>query len=117
MKNTLFGSLLIFMAVSCGSSINKQSTFYVRGNCDMCKERIESTASSIKGVGFVAYDVDKEEIKVGYDSSLVKEIEIEEVIAKTGHATVHVAMDSINHSKLPECCKVHASGETMEHSH
>jgi Cu(I)/Ag(I) efflux system membrane fusion protein len=117
MKNTFLLSLSILMAVACGSSVTKQSSFFVRGNCDMCKERIESTASSIKGVGFVAYDVEKEELKVGYDSTLVSDLEIEKKIAKTGHATMHVPMDSINHNKLPECCKVHASGESMEHSH
>jgi Cu(I)/Ag(I) efflux system membrane fusion protein len=117
MKKLWILSVLFILFTSCGSAINKQSTFFVRGNCEMCKERIESTASSIKGVSFVAYDVDKEELKVGYDTLLVSEIEIEKKIAQTGHATLNVPMDTINHNKLPECCKVHASGEMMEHSH
>ncbi|HSY62427.1 MAG TPA: heavy-metal-associated domain-containing protein, partial [Cytophaga sp.] len=87
---------------------NAEAEFYVRGNCDMCKERIDKTALAIPGVKNAEWNVETETIKVSYDSTVVGPLEIEKGIAATGHSTKNVPMDSLAHKVLPECCQVHA---------
>lgn len=89
-----------------GAESNKKAEFYVRGNCEMCKERIESTAKSIKGVGDAEWNENSGNLKVSFDSTLITEIEIHKAIAASGHGTKQVEMDPKAHGELPECCQV-----------
>jgi mercuric ion binding protein len=88
------------------NSLNKESSFWVRGNCDMCKERIEKTVRAIPGVGMAAWDVESGMLKVNYDSTVVKEQALQEAVAGSGHATKMVPMNQKAHDALPECCQV-----------
>jgi copper chaperone CopZ len=101
---------LLFIAYllvnSCNSnSSTKEVSFYVRGNCGMCEERIESTASGIKGIIKADWDVKTKAIMVTYDTLQVNEGQIQQGIANVGHETKLYASPQEVHDALPECCK------------
>lgn len=106
MKKTLILTAIILTMIACSTKPNAEASFFVRGNCDMCKERIDKTVLGIKGVEKANWDVESKMLQVSYDSTVVSKLDIEKGIAATGHATNDVPMDSIAHDKLPECCKV-----------
>jgi mercuric ion binding protein len=108
MKYLLFTSLLALI-FSCSKMQNKEAEFYVRGNCEMCKERIETSLKATNGVTNAVWDVKSSVLKVSYDSTLVKEMELHKAVASTGHGTKLVEMNGEAHDALPECCKVGAS--------
>lgn len=105
----LYSSIVALVAAvilsSCSSS-NKNDSFYVRGNCEMCRERIETTALSVKGVSTAEWNVDSKELLVSYDSTQTSSIQIHEAVANVGHGTKLVPMNQEAHDNLHECCKV-----------
>ena len=107
MKKIFILASILITIVACSTKPNAEASFFVRGNCDMCKERIDKTVLSIKGVETANWDVESKMLQVSYDSTVVSKLDIEKGIAATGHATQGVPMDSTAHDKLPECCKVH----------
>lgn len=106
MKHLFLFPLLALTIFSCSKSANKESEFYVRGNCEMCKERIETAAKSLEGVSKANWDVNSSSLKVTYDSTKVSAQDIHKSIAATGHGTEQAPMDTNAHASLPECCKV-----------
>ena len=99
----LFISLIFSIKINAQSSI-QTSTIAVKGNCEECKERIEN-AADIKGVKTSNWDKNKKIITVIYDSTKVTLAQIEESIAKVGHATANKIADAKAYKKLPACCK------------
>lgn len=84
---------------------NKMVTFEVKGNCGMCKSRIEKAVTQIKGVKFVNWDVVSKNLTVVHDERKCSVLDIKEAIGKVGHDTDAVkAMDDI-YNNLPACCK------------
>jgi len=82
----------------------KQATFGVSGNCEMCKDRIEEAAKSVKGVSTAIWNVKSKKIKVEFNSSLTSPEAIQKAIAKAGHDTGKYKADDKTYSSLPECC-------------
>ncbi len=97
-----WGLLLI---ASCKQTTN-EIKFKVRGNCEMCKERIENTALKLEGVKDARWNVETGIIQVLFDSSKVKLLQIHSSIANEGHGTNLVEMNLEAHSHLPDCCKI-----------
>jgi len=106
MKKIVVLAIVFAALVSCTSKPNAHADFFVRGNCEMCKERIDKSVLAISGVDKADWNVDSKMINVDYDSTKVSSMQIEEIIAATGHATKDVAMDSSAHAQLPKCCQV-----------
>lgn len=120
-KLIVFASVIGFLA-SCSDAgkSNAHAEFYVRGNCGMCKERIDKTVAALPGVAKADWNVESKSIIVDYDSTKVSSMEIEKAVAATGHATKSVVMDSTAHDKLPMCCKAqsgHSHDDHEGHSH
>lgn len=107
MKAFLFyPAVLLVCLVACkGKSAQKEADFYVRGNCGMCEERIETTLRNVNGVESVDYNVDTKFVHVKFDTLKVKEIALHKAVAATGHETKLEPMDTKAHDELPECCK------------
>lgn len=108
MKKILLIVVCIVSVMACTSKPNAHAEFYVRGNCGMCKERIDKTVLALKGVSAADWSEETSILKVDFDSTSISSIDIEKKIAATGHATEHAAMDSTAHKALPECCQEHA---------
>lgn len=76
----------------------------VRGNCDMCKSRIEAAAASIKNVSSADWNEDTKILSVHYKDVKPDSDEIEKALAAVGHDTdKYKALDEV-YNKLPTCC-------------
>jgi len=82
----------------------KHEMFNVSGNCEMCKERIETAAKSAKGVLSAVWDDKTKQIHVELDSKLTSVDDIQKAIAKVGHDTEKFKADDSTYKALPECC-------------
>ena len=88
----------------------KTETFLVRGNCGMCKERIE-TAVDIVGVKRANWDEKTEQLTISFNPTKVTLDELHRIIAKIGHTTSVYKADSKAYDNLHHCCKY------VEHNH
>ena len=77
--------------------------FIVKGNCTMCKERIEN-AALIRGVKFVEWDKMTNTLKVIYRTDKVSLDDVHKAIAEAGHDTEKVKAKDEVYNKLPACC-------------
>ena len=74
------------------------------GNCELCKERIEKTAKSLKGVATAIWDIQTKKIKVDYNNNLTTPDEIQKAISLAGHDTEKFKAPDNVYNQLPECC-------------
>lgn len=99
--------LIIFMlfVVTSVAAQTKKESLSVRGNCGMCKERIETAAIKTKGVKYAVWQTDKEQLQLIYNAKKTSVEQVAKNIAAVGHeANGIVAADSI-YTALPMCCK------------
>lgn len=91
------------MNVNIADNMN-HGTFNVSGNCEMCKERIENAALSVKGVSVAVWDMNTKKISVDFDKSITDQASIEKAIADVGHDTELFKADDAVYKALPACC-------------
>ncbi|MEJ0081516.1 MAG: heavy-metal-associated domain-containing protein [Puia sp.] len=114
---TLKTFLFIAIAVSVTSFVHAQQfnskidgpfantkSFTVKGTCEMCKHRIESSIKNIPGIWSSNWDLSSKTLMVTYDRSKVKPATIEMLVSGQGHDidSMNASVDVYN--KLPECC-------------
>ncbi len=105
-KKTLVFSILMVLLFSCDQKIEgTQTSFYVRGNCGMCEDRIEKAVKEVPGVSKADWDVKTKNLSVTYDSTKVNEAKIQVAVANSGHETNSVNSPQEVHDALPMCCK------------
>ena len=112
----IFSSLLLSISLYGQSKKESTSTFEVKGNCELCKERIEAAALYAKGVKFAEWDVSSKIIKVIYNNRKTNEDKIQQSIAQVGHATEKAAADSAAYQALPMCCQ-YKGGSQHDHTY
>lgn len=78
--------------------------FRVEGNCEMCKERIETAAKSVQGVETADWNVETKQLHISFNSSLTKIDIVKKVIADAGHDNDQYLASEEVYIKLPECC-------------
>ncbi len=96
---------LFYYSCSNTNNQNKQAEFYVRGNCGMCEERIETTLKNVDGIVLADWDVETKNLAVTYDSLKLTDLKIQEIVANTGHESKNFQSPQAVHDALPECCK------------
>lgn len=79
-------------------------SFKVFGNCEMCAERIEKAAKTVKGVLSADWNVETKIIKVTTHEA-IKEEKISSAIASAGHDTEYEKAPDDVYETLPGCCK------------
>ncbi len=104
MKNLIAILVFLFSASSLVTAQEASASFKVNGNCNMCKENIES-ASMLKGVKSSTWSKKTHVLTVKYDESKVKLDDIHASIAKKGYDTDKVSADDKTYRKLPKCCR------------
>lgn len=82
----------------------EHAMFGVKGACDMCKQRIEDTAKSIKGVLSAKWDKDTQMIHLQFDPKQTSVDAIAKAIAAAGHDNDKYKADQNVYDKLPACC-------------
>jgi Cu(I)/Ag(I) efflux system membrane fusion protein len=93
------------------SSGQIEVSFLVSGNCEMCKERIEEAAMSVKGVSNAVWDIQLKRIRVTLNSRQADVDEIHKAIARAGHDTEKTRADDAVYDALPECCLYRSPGQ------
>jgi len=78
--------------------------FDVSGNCEMCKERIENAAKSVKGVTTAIWDIQTRKMQIEFDANETSTDTIQKALAKAGHDTERYKADDGTYRKLPDCC-------------
>jgi len=82
----------------------EKTSFAVRGNCSMCKARIEKAATSLAGVGVATWEAETQLIQLEYDPKIIDINEIHKAIAKVGHDTKKASATDMVYDNLPPCC-------------
>jgi len=80
------------------------ATFGVSGNCEQCKERIETAAKSVSGVSSATWEVATKKIKVEFNPMATNPDAVQKAIAKVGHDTEKYKAPDEVYKQLPECC-------------
>ena len=83
----------------------RTETFAVRGNCGMCKARIEKVAGGVKGVASAVWDQDAEQLTVVYTGGAGKLEDVQEAVAASGHDNAGAEADDDAYDALPPCCQ------------
>ncbi len=81
----------------------EHTSFKVKGNCEMCKTRIETAALSISGVISANWEAATTELHLKYKEG-VSLAEIHKAIAKVGHDTALEKAPDAVYNELPGCC-------------
>lgn len=80
------------------------STFKVWGNCEMCKETIESSLK-VEGIIKADWNIDSKNMTVSYDESKITLDQIQKNIASVGYDNEKYKGDDKAYDELPECCQ------------
>jgi len=85
--------------------MGEAKTLSVKGNCDMCKARIEKAALKSKGVEMANWNKETQALTVLLDVSTNNIEDLHLAIAKAGHDTNQAKADNMSYAALPDCCK------------
>lgn len=77
--------------------------FLVRGECGMCKTRIETTAKK-SGATYAFWDAETQKLKLDFDASKTNADAILKKIAEVGHDNEMYKTTEEVYNSLPECC-------------
>jgi copper chaperone CopZ len=117
MKKTLLTILSLFiMGHVFAQEKNKSVAFEVKGNCGMCKSRIETAAIKIKGVKYAQWNTESKEFNAIIDERKCSIDAIKKRIAEVGHDSEGFTAPQEVYDNLPECCKYRdPSTKHMDH--
>ncbi|HXI01462.1 MAG TPA: heavy-metal-associated domain-containing protein [Sphingobacteriaceae bacterium] len=98
--------LLITMALFASISgwKEKTGTVKIKGNCEMCKARIERSLQTA-GVNKSDWNVETKILTVTYDDGITNMDKIQQAVANSGHDTEKYRTPDAIYSKLPGCCR------------
>ncbi|MEI7828122.1 MAG: efflux RND transporter periplasmic adaptor subunit [Prolixibacteraceae bacterium] len=81
-----------------------QLSIKVSGNCEMCQERIETTAKAVAGVVTAKWNSGSKILQVQLDNSRTNSDAIQKAEALAGHDTEKYKASDEVYNKLPACC-------------
>lgn len=117
MKKAIFTFFIIIgISLGYGQEKNKSVSFEVKGNCWMCKTRIEKTAIKMKGVKFASWNADTKVFKAIIDERKCTISSVQEKIAEIGHDTGNFKSTDEVYNNLPACCQYrNPESSNMDH--
>ncbi|WP_299484990.1 metal transporter [uncultured Allomuricauda sp.] len=99
-----------------GQDKNKSVSFEVKGNCWMCKNRIEKTAIKMQGVKFASWNADTKVFKAIIDERKCTISSVQKKIAEVGHDTGDFKSTDEVYNNLPACCQYrNPESSNMDH--
>ena len=114
------GLFLLFTPFIFAQTVHKNQ-FQVKGNCEMCKERIETTALKA-GATAARYSVDNQTLTLETTENISAE-EILKKVAEAGHDNEKFKTSDKAYESLPSCChyerdtpKTNLAAENHDHS-
>jgi copper chaperone CopZ len=118
MKTKLISAIAIFLFI--GFTVkaeNKLEKIKVKGQCDMCKSRIETTVKSLDGVNSAQWDKSNKSLTVSYDDKKTTTQKIQTSIAMAGHDTEMFSASESGYNELPACCQYKRDGNRKSNFH
>mgnify|MGYP003396578141 CR=1 FL=1 len=76
----------------------------VKGNCDMCKKRIEKAAFGVKGVKSAEWHADDQTLHLILDENKTSALQVQQSVAKVGHDTKEIKASEEAYKNLHSCC-------------
>jgi outer membrane receptor protein involved in Fe transport/copper chaperone CopZ len=109
--------------------LKKENEFYVKGNCESCKARIEKAARNA-GADAAKWNAETQTVTLSFDPAKTSSDRILKKIAEVGHDNEKYKSSDNTYKNLPSCClydrtipfgeanpKIHSEeGEAEEHS-
>lgn len=115
MKN-FFSILGLFICNIYLAQDTTQQEFKVKGNCEMCKTRIEQTAKKA-GATAASWNLETQTLKLEIDTKKSSFDQILRQIAEAGHDNeLHKAPNAVYES-LPACCLYNRENDFLENTH
>ena len=96
--------IMLFLTATAVAQTEK-ATILVRGNCGMCKARIEKAAIKTKGVKYAVWQTDTEALTFIYNTKKTTVSQVSANIAAVGHEANGVAVIDSVYAALPMCCQ------------
>ncbi|HRB70699.1 MAG TPA: heavy metal-associated domain-containing protein [Flavobacterium sp.] len=84
---------------------NAKHDIAVKGNCEMCKKRIEKAAYGVPGVKSAIWTADSQSLHVIMNEEKATPLQLQESIAKAGHDAGEVKASADDYGKLHSCCQ------------
>jgi outer membrane receptor protein involved in Fe transport/copper chaperone CopZ len=100
-SKAILGLFLLFTQFIFAQNLSKNQ-FTVKGNCDMCKERIENTAKKA-GAKEARYSIDSQILTLETDNNISTD-DILKKVAEAGHDNEKFKASDANYEALPGCC-------------
>jgi len=102
----LVGMILFVSFASCAATIKhaKIETFNVAGNCNMCKENIE-TAANKRGLAKADWNMDSKQLTLTYNSEKTTADEVLKRVAYAGYDNERFLAPDDAYAKLATCCQ------------
>lgn len=109
--------LVFIMAMLCVGLVTAQEKskakkvdVAVRGNCEMCKKRIEKAAYATKGVKMANWHQEDEVLHLVINEHKTDLMTVQKNIAAVGHTTQDVKATKAAYEKLHACCQYENPG-------
>ena len=118
MKTKIISTIAIILFI--GFTVkaeNKLEKIKVKGQCDMCKSRIETTVKSLDGVNSAQWDKSNKSLTVSYDDKKTTTQKIQTSIAMAGHDTELFSASESGYNELPACCQYKRDGSRKSNFH
>lgn len=106
-----FVALLMMATTISFAQKTTTETFKVSGNCGMCKTKIEKAAKDA-GATYAAWDAEKKEITIKYNSASTNTAKVQKQIAAVGYDNVGAKATDESYNKLHGCCKYERGAAT-----
>jgi len=97
----ILGAFLLFATFVSAQNLSKNQ-FQVKGNCEMCKERIETTAKKA-GAKSAQYSIDSQTLTIETSEKVSPE-DVLKKVAEAGHDNEKFKAPDETYEKLPGCC-------------
>ena len=81
------------------------SSLKVAGNCNLCKDRIESKLRPIEGVYSAEWDLASQILKIQYDHQIISLKAIKVIVLNLGHDIDGALAPDAAYKKLPLSCR------------
>lgn len=101
----LLAGLFFFTAFTADPGDPTTLTFKVKGNCGMCKERIEKAAKSVAGVTAAKWDVKSKVLTLTYTGKPSVADKVKAKIVAAGHDVEAQKAKQKTYEALPGCCQ------------
>ena len=108
MKNILLVLVMVLVGFTTQAQEKKNKNakhdVTVKGNCEMCKKRIEKAAYAVPGVKSAQWHADDQTLHLIINEEKTSDLEVQKAVAKAGHDTGKVKATDEDYAKLHTCC-------------